>query len=98
MRNPATYKAWMDKRIAEGICVDCSREALDGYIRCAHCLELNNEASARYYRKNRTAQNKLMRKLRARYIKENRCPRCGGFNDKEIDQGFTYCVCCRGRV
>lgn len=42
-RNKAYTKAWRDRLRAEGLCIDCGRQAKKGCVRCARCLKRGKE-------------------------------------------------------
>jgi hypothetical protein len=77
-----------------GICLECNRPVLNGYVRCAFHHEKNIEAHRRYYQRNhaKMIKKKAMEQKRAKaehrcvhcfnrmYTDGNECPDCIAYN------------------
>ena len=88
--------AYKKRHKEQGLCVDCSRPAIPGQLRCIIHARNIQYFCARWCSKNREKKNKYWRNKRAEYKKEGRCVTCGAPLGEQ-DEGRTHCVNCRDR-
>jgi len=91
--------AYKQRHKEQGLCRDCSRPALPMRL---HCI-IHNE----HYRKYIKDKNKIpeihaillesSRKLKEKYRKTNRCPKCSAPLGEQ-DKGYVTCINCRIRL
>ena len=80
----ARMVAYADRHRMAGLCANCGRPAIPGYVNC--------EKHSKYYRAKSLIQNPIRRK---QYAESGRCVRCSV--QLEDGEGKT-CVNCSGRI
>ena len=81
-------KKYKDEHKKKGLCVDCSRPAIVGKIRCLKCTE-----------KFRIYDNKRSKKRRETRKDENKCVTCSSpLLEIDIKDGYVNCCNCRQRI
>ena len=88
----AEYKR---KHREQGLCIDCSRIACPGTIRCLEHLYVRAAIQQDYYRRHRQLLCNNSKKDRQQRKKFGLCIKCGNERDEDIDNNLVSCQNCR---
>ena len=89
--------AYKQKHKEQGLCVDCSRPALPGRIKCIIHSETSRMQNYKYVHNNYAKVLETNRKQKQIYRDTNRCPSCGAPLGEQ-DEGRAHCMNCRDRA
>ena len=88
--------AYKKRHKEQGLCVDCSRPAIPGRIRCLIHNENSRLQSYKWFQNNYAKVLETNRKTKQRYRETNRCVSCGTPLGEQ-DEGCSHCVNCRDK-
>ena len=75
-----------------GYCVDCTQDAMVGYIRCYKHWDQQREANKRYYKRISEKRIKQVTERQNRLVSDGKCRSCG--RDREDEGTSVYCYAC----
>ena len=87
--------AYKQSHKAQGLCIDCQRKAVPGYIRCADHLYNRARRQRAYYYELRDRMLRKARKEKIERINRNLCTCCGNAKDPDMDADMHQCISCR---
>ena len=88
--------AYKKKHKELGLCVDCGRPALPGFVRCIIHNENNRAQCYKWFQNNYDKILERNRKTKQIYRDTNRCCSCGTPLGEQ-DEGRSHCINCRDK-